>query len=153
MVKLSPDDPDYHCRSGSEHGEQTALFCWVANEIRASTPLGAKLDMLFAVPNGGDRAASVGAMLKAEGVRRGVPDLCLPIPQFLGLSALPRYHALFIEMKRANGSISDVFEEQKEWHKKLVSNGNAVAVCFGWRPAKEVLIDYLTGKKIIYDNA
>src|SRR5690606_12582346 len=38
-------------------------------------------DLLFAIPNGGARNPVTGATLKAEGVRRGVPDLFLAVPR------------------------------------------------------------------------
>lgn len=51
---------------------------------------------LFAIPNGGARNPIVGAKLKAEGVRRGVPDLCLAVPFVPGGDSA---YALYMELK------------------------------------------------------
>lgn len=146
--KLTPLDPEYHCRSGTEHGEQTALFCWINNEFKARTEASALLNMAFAIPNGGERTASVGASLKAEGVKKGVPDVCLPVPMMIGTSSFVQYNGLYIEMKRATGTWSDVKPEQTAYLNFLAKQGYAVAVCFGWQQAKQCLIDYISGKKI-----
>lgn len=47
---------------------------------------------IFAIPNGGDRDIRVAVKLKAEGVRRGVPDLML-------LAKRHGYSGLVIELK------------------------------------------------------
>ena len=80
----------------TEHEEQVALMRLVEMHKGRWPELG----MLFAVPNGGDRNMLVAKKLKAEGVKKGVPDLCLPLPR-------GGYHGLYIEMKRQkNGRIS-----------------------------------------------
>ena len=48
---------------------------------------------VFHIPNGGYRNKAEAAHLKAQGVRPGVPDLCVPV-------ARHGYHGLYIEMKR-----------------------------------------------------
>lgn len=115
----------------SEHGEQCALIHWyrlVCNSFGLSEQL------LFAIPNGGARDQITGAMLKAEGVRAGVPDLFLAVPR-------GRYHGLFIEMKQSKGGrVSDV---QKAIHKLLLEQGYAVEVCHGWMHAKITICEYL----------
>ena len=45
------------------------------------------------------------ANLKKEGVKRGVPDICLPVSR-------GKYHGLYIEMKAGKNKPS---KEQKEW--------------------------------------
>ena len=57
----------------SEHQEQVALFRWAEFAI-ARWP---ELALMYAIPNGGHRHKAVAAGLKAEGVKRGVPDVCL----------------------------------------------------------------------------
>lgn len=55
----------------------------------------------FAIPNGGHRHIRQGEALKAEGVRRGTPDLCF---------MLPNGRVGWLEMKAPKGSLS---KEQK----------------------------------------
>lgn len=117
----------------SEHAEQVALFRWW-NLQHAD-----RRELLFAIPNGGARNLATGALLKAEGVRRGVPDLCL---------ALPRgpYAGLWIEMKRQ--AKSHLSNAQSDMLKLLRSSGYAATVCRGFEEAKAVIERYLDGERI-----
>lgn len=73
------------------------------------------------IPNEGKRSYQYGAMLRRMGLRRGFPDLFVPLAR-LG------YHGLFIEMKAGRGRLSD---PQREWLEKLNKEGYAVSVCYG----------------------
>lgn len=55
--------------------------------------------MLFAIPNGGHRNLGTAARLKAEGVKRGVPDLFLSVPR-------AGYHGMYIEMKYGENKLT-----------------------------------------------
>ena len=109
-----------------EANEQAALFRW-AWFMRGKYP---ELDLLYHIPNGGSRN------LKRQGVRAGVPDLCLPV-------ARGRYHGLYIEMKYGKNKTSD---EQNKWLDALSKQGYAVAVCYGWESAQKVITNYLNIK-------
>ena len=115
----------------SEHQEQTALIAWATLAARVYPAL----RLLFAIPNGGARDAVTGALLKAEGVRPGVPDLCLPV-------ARHGYHGLYIEMKDRGGKVS---RAQRVWMTDLAAEGYRVEVCYGWEQARETLESYLEG--------
>lgn len=52
-----------------------------------------ELQLLYHVPNEGKRTWRTGARLKSEGLKPGVPDLCLPV-------ARGKYHGLYVELKR-----------------------------------------------------
>lgn len=113
----------------SEHTEQAALFEWAAwNQSKA-----AALNMLYAVPNGGKRDKRTAAMLKAEGVKRGVPDVVLPV-------ARGGFHGLYIEMKVGRNKTSD---EQNTWIAALEAEGYCTVVAYGWEAAARALCDYL----------
>lgn len=98
----------------SEHDEQVAV-------VEYLEAIGA---LFYAVPNGGHRNKATAARLKAEGVRAGVPDLCIPM-------ARGPYHSLYIEMKRSDGTASDVRDSQYEWINALRDEGMAAFACFG----------------------
>jgi hypothetical protein len=114
----------------SEHREQVALMQWVEWML----PRWPELWGLFAIPNGGDRDDIVAAKLKAEGVKKGVPDLMLPV-------ARGNYHGLFLEMKRQEGG--RVRPEQKEWREFLLAQGYQAVICRGLGEAMRAITDYL----------
>ncbi len=116
----------------AESVEQTRLFQWARMEA-GRWP---ELNLLYHVPNGGSRHRLGAAHLKQQGVRAGVPDLCLPV-------ARGGCHGLYIEMKRLRGG--RVSPEQTEWMDALRAEGYAVAVCQGWAMASDVITDYLKG--------
>jgi len=113
----------------SEHAEQVALFQW-AHHQRGRHP---ELDLLFAIPNGGARHPAVAGKLKAEGVKRGVPDLFLPVPR-------GGHHGLFIELKVGPNKPTP---DQEGWLESLTLQGYAVCVCWGWEAATESIGEYL----------
>lgn len=82
---------------------------------------------------GGKRNKAEAARFKAEGVKHGVPDLCLPV-------ARAGHHGLYIEMKRIGQKPR---ADQVEWMEKLYRQGYMVAVCQGWEPAAKLITWYL----------
>lgn len=112
----------------TEHWEQTQLFEWAKHRP--------ELEMMYAIPNGGHRDIRVAVKLKEEGVKAGVPDICLPLPR-------GGKHGLYIELKRRKyGQISP---DQLKWLEALMREGYACAVCCGWEQARSVIEDYLRG--------
>lgn len=118
-------------RCPTEHSEQVALVEWWSMYARwKSLPA----SLLMAIPNGGARNAITGAMLKAEGVRAGVPDLFLAVPT-------KSAHGLWIEMKRQKGGV--VSDEQKAAMAALEDQGFFCVVCNGFQEARRAISDYL----------
>lgn len=114
----------------TEHAEQAALFVW-SQMAEARYP---ELRYLYAVPNGARTSMSVAKRLKAEGLRRGVPDIALDVPR-------ANYHGLRIELKRKKkGKVSP---EQMAWGQQLRANGYYWDVCLGWEAARALLLHYL----------
>lgn len=116
-----------------ESEEQIALFRW-ASLCKNTYP---ELNLLHHIPNGGTRNKAEAARLKAEGVKPGVPDLCLPVPR-------GQYHGLYIELKRKHGG--RISKSQSEWIDALLMHGYCAAVCNGWEEAKGMIERYLKGK-------
>lgn len=114
-----------------EHQEQVALFNW-AKAVKRQYP---ELALMFAIPNGGQRNIIVAAKLKAEGVKAGVPDLCLPVSRH-------GFHALYIELKTTTGRMQ---KNQIEWQQALNEAGNLAVTCYGWTHARDSIIEYLKG--------
>lgn len=114
----------------TEAQEQKALFKW-ANWAKGKYPV---LGLLYHIPNGGSRNIIEAHNLKMQGVKRGVPDICLPVPAH-------HYTGLYIELKRRNGGV--VSREQREWLAALNRVGNKAVVCNGWEQARDVILEYL----------
>ncbi|MCJ8343315.1 MAG: VRR-NUC domain-containing protein [Cetobacterium sp.] len=113
----------------SEETEQITLIDW-CNINTCKYP---ELKLIYHIPNGGKRGKSEAVRLKRGGVKKGVPDLCLPVPR-------KNYHGLYIEMKFGNGRTS---KDQKEWILNLNNQGYKAVVCNGFEEAKEVIERYL----------
>lgn len=111
-----------------ESDEQTQLMVW-AEYMSGRYP---ELKLLYHIPNGGSRNSIEAYHLKQQGVKAGVPDLCLPVPR-------GTYHGLYIEMKvKGNKPTAN----QKEWIEKLREQGYKAEVCYGWEEASGVILDY-----------
>lgn len=119
-------------RRNNEHRIQAALFKW-AKYASARHP---RLNLMFAIPNGGAREAITGAMLKAEGVKPGVPDLFLPFP-------IGPYHGLFLEIKTAKGRLTP---EQRRWLIGLQTQGYAAVIARGLDESIDTITRYITGQ-------
>lgn len=116
----------------TEHEEQVALFAW-ALRAQVTYP---ELKLLYAIANAGAGAQRGQAgKMKAEGVKRGVPDTCLPV-------AKSGYHGVYIEMKAQEGRISP---EQAEWVSDLTKGGYYAVVAYGFVEARDHLLNYLRG--------
>ena len=107
-------------RSREESIMQCALLkWWAANHAK----FGVHEWLLFAIPNGMRKGAITGAILKREGVRKGVPDLFLAV---VGPDLRASAMGLFLELKTPTGIVSP---EQKEYHAILADQGYKVVVC------------------------
>lgn len=114
----------------TESQEQRALFEW-AGYLSQDYP---QLRLLYHIPNEGVRSPVGGMLAIAEGLKPGVPDICLPV-------ANETYSSLYIELKRTKrGTVS---AEQKWWIAELEAAGCRAVVCKGWLAAADEIKKYL----------
>ena len=116
-----------------EAEEQIKLFQWAEYNLGRYP----ELELLYHIPNGGSRNKIEALNLKRQGVKSGVPDLCLPV-------ARGTYHGLYIEMKFGKNTPTD---NQVKWLKTLKNQGYATALAYSCDEAIDVLTNYLSLKR------
>jgi hypothetical protein len=122
-------NPETYAEKNTEHAHQTALFMWASSQLEAYPCLA----WMYAVPNGGDRNPIVAARLKAEGVKSGVSDICLPFARM-------GYHGFYIEMKKPKGKEST---NQIEFGKFLIAQNYLYSMFDHWAKARDGILWYL----------
>lgn len=126
-------------RKRSEATEQERVINWAAFYAKDFT----ELALLHHIPNGGSRNKLEAANLKRQGVKAGVPDLCLPV-------ARNGKHGLYVEMKWENNKTTD---KQDWWLEQLHRQGYETSVCWSADAAIDIIAAYLdieeaTGRKV-----
>lgn len=107
----------------TESVEQQCLFRWAAFQSGRFP----ELALLYHVPNGGSRKKAEAGRFRAEGVKAGVPDLCLPV-------ARGGFHGLYIELKRQKGSKTS--DDQKAWLSNLENKAILWPCARGGKPPR-----------------
>lgn len=105
-------------RVPTEDQEQITVMSW-AHRVKFKD--GRLSDYLFHIPNGGSRNIIEATKLKKMGVKAGVPDLQLIVPNGL-------VHGLWIELKAKKGTLQP---SQKIMIQRLEAQGYMCKVCFG----------------------
>ena len=118
----------------TENSEQEAVFEW-AQLMSNRYP---ELRLMYHIPNEGKRSAQNGAQLQRIGLKKGVPDICLPVPK-------GKFAALYIELKR--DMKSKTTKEQMEYIAVLRNCGNCATVSFGADDAIDTILKYITQKE------
>ncbi len=117
----------------TEQSEQILFVHWV----KIQYPQYSELLTHFA--NGGYRLARSAALFKAMGVVAGYPDLGFFVPR-------GTYHGLFIEFKRpivVGKSKPRIDENQARVIQKLINQGYAAVVAYGFEQAKKIFQNYI----------
>lgn len=96
-----------------------------------------ELELIFHIVNEGKRSKMMGLELQKMGMKKGIPDICLPVSN-------GKYHGLWIELKV--DKTKRLSKEQKEWLEKLNKNGYKAVRCDGAEEAIEVIKKYLNIK-------
>jgi len=123
----------------SEHDEQAAYFRWL--NLQASFPDNSDLLLPWSVPNERRFRADprsrkiIGQRFKAEGMKKGVPDVTFPIPRY-------PYHGLYIEFKSKDPK-AKVSDDQEHYREALNRLGYLSVICYGCDHAIKVTTDYL----------
>jgi hypothetical protein len=113
----------------TEHQIQSAVFNW-ANAMCGKYP---ELKLLYAIPNQGKRTIGAASYMKAEGLKAGVPDMCLPVKRGV-------YGALYIEQKSKGGRLTVT---QSKWLRELEGHGNCCRVSFSLDQTITIFLEYL----------
>lgn len=113
-----------------EAQEQKALFEWAAYSLLKYP----ELALMYAIPNGGSRDRREAHNLRMQGVKAGVPDICLPVPR-------GGFNGMFIELKRRSGG--RLSNEQKIWLELLRRQGYNAVCCKGMDEAVRTIEHYL----------
>lgn len=88
---------------------------------------------LFAVPNGGKRHITTAVRLRTTGVRRGVPDLHLPVKT-------KNFSGLVIELKAKGGKPTP---EQSDWLEFYLKQNFMAVLCVGVDAAINTLKNFM----------
>lgn len=91
------------------------------------------LKYVYSNQGGGNRNAITGAIMKAEGGKRGIPDVFIPIPRFA-------FHGAYLEFKVVGRKPS---KEQLEFMKFAAGQGFACAIVYSVDQAVEFTEKYL----------
>jgi len=127
------------------HGRQTEEQLHKACVRWADAQAGARpaLEALFHVPNGGKMKPGTAGKLKGQGLKKGVPDLVLPVVRtVIGPDGRRSAGGLWIELKSQSGRLR---ESQAWWRDALRDHGQAWALCRSVGGFQETVTDYLDG--------
>lgn len=124
-----------------------------------------QLNYLFAIHNQGHGDIIRGGRAAAEGLKTGVPDICLPVSIDTCYEVFNGniyrdgrwvHSGLYIELKRpalltegkrkaqivarASGKAST---DQERWQEFLRQQGYVCEICYGWEEARDLILRYL----------
>lgn len=117
-----------------------------------------ELKYMHAIHNQGHGNVIRGQRAKAEGLKKGVPDIFLPLTietdrKFSEITeAFVKYDyqadygsfvqcGLYIELKKPK--VGKVSKEQTDWQTFLREQGFVCEICYGWIEAKDLILKYL----------
>ncbi|HOD53480.1 MAG TPA: VRR-NUC domain-containing protein [Candidatus Cloacimonadota bacterium] len=123
----------------NEHEMQSNFFNW-AKSMEEHIP---ELATIFAIPNAGKRSPGAARYYLQEGLKTGLPDVCLPIRREIGGK---QYGALFIEFKSEHGKLTN---NQQRMQQTLRLYGNMVVTVWSLASAVDVVGNYLASRDMI----
>jgi len=120
----------HETKEPDEWRQQAALFLW-AEEMLDRYP---ELDLLEGSLNGVKLTKGQAIKAKRCGMKKGVPDLHLPV-------ASRGFHSLYIELKKKKGGVEE--PEQIARISRLNDEGNYALFCYGIAQAIDTIKWYL----------
>ena len=108
-------------RSAAVPAPETAVQQALVQWSQAMAHWYPELGLLNASMNAGKRGRATASRAKAEGMKAGVPDICLPVPR-------GPWHGLYIELK-VGGNVAS--PEQEDWIIALSAQGYRAVVRWG----------------------
>jgi len=112
---------------------QSHLVKW-AEDLSVVYP---ELKLLNASLNGIQTLPKVKAMMYSQGMKKGYPDLFLPVSRVVNGEIS---HGLFVELKSEGGRPS---KEQVWWIDELNRQGYIAVICYGLEEAQKIICNYL----------
>lgn len=112
---------------------QSELMKWAA-QLSVVYP---ELELINASLNGIFATGKIKSMMRAQGMKKGYPDIFLPVARTVGKET---YHGLFIELKQKDGRPT---KEQLWWNKRLNEEGYMAVFCYGLDDARKIICNYL----------
>lgn len=119
-------NPDLR-KGNQEHFEQVIIFDYFERKHPEI------YELLHATPNGGKRTKATAGKMKAEGQKKGYPDMSLDMPRGI-------YHGLRLELKEPGGKGPS--PEQIEWMHRLRAQGYYVVLAYGAEQAITAILEY-----------
>ncbi len=116
--------------SVTESQIQIMIFDWASMMINKYP----ELKLMHHIPNGTYKSMKGAIKAKAEGLKSGVPDICLPAPK-------GKYHGLYLELKATKKNKPS--NNQKWWIEELNNQGYKAEVAYGFDEAINIIKNYL----------
>lgn len=112
---------------------QSEIIKWV----QSLEPYYPELALMNASLNGIQTTAKIKAMMNAQGMKKGYPDLFLPVSRIINGQLS---HGLFIEIKTIDGRPK---KEQLWWNEQLNKQGYMAVFCYGLDDVKKIICNYM----------
>lgn len=113
----------------TEHHEHIALIDWV--NLQPSIR-----DIFIHIPNERRCTPREGWILKRKGVKAGVSDFLLPMP-----NKAETHHGLWLELKSVKGSLTEM---QYRWLILMRDQNYKAEVAHGFEEAKNIILEYIS---------
>jgi hypothetical protein len=131
----------YYQRRDEHHKFQVALI----EHLKLHEHLYPELKLIHANPMGEERPKAAGARVKAQGGKKGIPDLFLPVAKRINeCNVWCFFHGLFIEIKA--DPRDKLSKDQLWWKERLEEQGYCYYVATNLQDTLRYIVEYLGGE-------